>query len=253
MNMHSGQLPYLTAAELRTRRPHDIGECLETCEGFMVSSGLGRNIVRDALARLGGDAPKRRLLDCGSASGKFLTDIADDGMRGLYVADLDDYLAPSARAVVREFRAADLSADILPWDNEFFDIITAWCVIPHLENPYHFAREAARVLHSGGLLLVSVPNIRSRSERRQFLTRGNFARYSHTNNHIFVVTDDILDKMMEKNGLRRVATHYHVPQSIFSGPKGILRRKYLDMARRRGSPRDFAYGVVEAAVFEKVA
>lgn len=252
--MQGIQLPYLTAAELRTQRPHDVGECLETCEGFMVRSGLGRSIVRDAVVRhFGGNGADRRLLDCGSASGKFLTDLAADGMRELYVADLDDYLAPDARAVVREFRAADLSRDALPWDGGFFDMITAWCVIPHLENPYHFAREAGRILRSGGLLLVSMPNIRSRSERRQFLTRGNFARYSRTNNHIFVVTDDILDKMMEKNGLRRIATHYHTPASVFSGAKGLLRRRYLEILRRRGSSRESDYGVVEAAVFEKKA
>lgn len=252
--MSNDQLPYLTAEELRHDRQEEIAGHLGACEGHMVRSGLGLEMVRDAGARhLGGALEEKKLLDCGSASGKFLTDLAAGGMTQLYATDLDNYLTPDARGAVREFRAADFSHDALGWPDGFFDLATAWCIVPHLENPYHFGREIARVLKPGGVFLLSMPNIRSRSERRQYLTRGNFARYSRTNNHIFVVTSDVLDKMMAKNGMTRVSTRYRVPPAIFSGAMGLARKAYAGVSRMLGREWEHEYGVVTAAAYRKAA
>lgn len=57
-------------------------------------------------------------------------------------------------------KASLLVADAqkLPFRNETFDVIVAFDVIEHLENPVKFFREAYRVLSRNGLLILSTPN-----------------------------------------------------------------------------------------------
>jgi len=70
-----------------------------------------------------------------------------------------------------EFKTGDLQAT-LPFDDGFFDAAACVDGIEHVENPFHLAREFARVLRPGGLFVVSTPNVSALRSRFRFLLTG---------------------------------------------------------------------------------
>jgi SAM-dependent methyltransferase len=48
---------------------------------------------------------------------------------------------------------------MIPFDDNFFDVIFAIEVLEHTPRPYDFFKEAHRCLKSGGTIIISVPNI----------------------------------------------------------------------------------------------
>lgn len=77
----------------------------------------------------------------------------------------------SARELECKFADLNLS---LPFHEHRFDIVLAVEVIEHLENPWHFIREAIRVLVEDGVLIVTTPNVSSLPSRLAYLTEGLF-------------------------------------------------------------------------------
>jgi SAM-dependent methyltransferase len=70
---------------------------------------------------------------------------------------------------------ACLSADLnrpLEFATGSFQAVLAVEVIEHLENPWGFLREAIRVLHSDGVLVVTSPNVMSWQARLSYLRTG---------------------------------------------------------------------------------
>ena len=166
-----------------------------------------------------------KVLDCGVAGGGFAKDLYEAGYKNIYGVDIDDYLSPDNRPLITEFKTADLSFDKIPWPDVSFDVITAWCVLPHLENPHNFVREAYRVLETNGLYIFSIVNITSWPNRKYFLTHKEFPSYHASNNHITLFTPAILKKTILKY-FDLVGTEYFITPRIFFGFRGNI-RKYL--------------------------
>ncbi|MDP3800217.1 MAG: class I SAM-dependent methyltransferase, partial [bacterium] len=143
----------------------------------------------------------------------------------IYGVDIDDYLSPDNRPLIKEFKTADLSFDKIPWPDASFNVVTAWCVLPHLENPHNFVREAYRVLDSNGLYIISLVNIISWPNRKYFLTHREFPSYHANNNHIAFFTPSVFKKTVLKY-FELIGTEYFITPRIFYGFKGNI-RKYL--------------------------
>lgn len=47
--------------------------------------------------------------------------------------------------------------NILPFENDKFDLVTAFALLEHLDEPEQVLKEIARVLKTGGVLLTTVP------------------------------------------------------------------------------------------------
>ena len=137
--------------------------------------------------------------------------------------DIDDYVMADHRPLLREFNTVDLNAGRLPWPDNSFDIMTAWCVLPHLENPFHALREAHRVVKPDGLLIFTAPHLSSRPSTDYFRRHGDFRSYRATNNHIVLFTPGVIAKTVLRH-FDLVATEYHFRPKIFRSPKGKLRK-----------------------------
>jgi len=124
--------------------------------------------------------------------GEMLHELQQLGYSDLWAVDIDDYL------YYREFephlRRADLHKDPIPFDTQTSDAVIAFNLLEHLENPFHFARECARVLKEGGYLFLSVPNGNTILDKISFFLTGNLLAYRPGNNHITFLLDVVFAK-----------------------------------------------------------
>ena len=119
-------------------------------------------VLQELLARVSAGT---RVLDAPCGDGSLAAEMS---AAGLVVTGLD--IDSPTRSEGFEFRRADLSAP-LPIAAVAVDVIVSVEGIEHLERPFDFVRECARVLPPNGLLIITTPNISSlRSRWRWFLT-----------------------------------------------------------------------------------
>jgi SAM-dependent methyltransferase len=121
-----------------------------------------RRLLRAACSRLGasGQDANRRLLEVGCGGGYALVHWSRDfdavgidlAMSGLRSAR--DRLGAGAPLVLG-------SATWLPFRSSFFQAVVAFDILEHLDDPMPALKEIRRVLVSGGVLAITVPNPRS--------------------------------------------------------------------------------------------
>lgn len=107
---------------------------------------------------------KQKLLDVGCAYGYFLRIAGGFGFE-TYGIDISQHAVEQAKKMVNaKFFCGDVQHG-LPFSNNYFEIITMFDVIEHLEKPCGALREIRRVLKSSGLFIVTTPNINSLGRR----------------------------------------------------------------------------------------
>lgn len=103
-----------------------------------------------------------RYLDLGCNNSNVTIAVADGSNAAeVYGVDVDNNLLESSKRHRLKTVSADLNKDTLPFNDKYFDLITSFEVIEHLINPDNMLREANRVLRSGGLFVLSTPNLSS--------------------------------------------------------------------------------------------
>lgn len=211
-------MDYLDAQSVRKSKK--IRERIKEFAGPAVRHGFALMVVKKYAKQINDD-PK--ILDCGTARGQFFADLAGAGFGNLYGVDIDDYLQPDKKKLAKEFKIADLSFEKIPWGDEFFDLLTGWCLMPHLENPFNFIREAYRVLKPNGLLMYSTVNVASPSHRKYFYEHGDLPGYHERNNHISIITPAIFKKAVLRY-FDVLGTEYFITPRIFNGLRGGIRK-----------------------------
>ncbi len=166
-----------------------------------------------------------KILDVGCGGGEFLTQLKNNNFSALSATDMDQYFDPSIDNI--EFKKTNFCYEKLPWGDNTFDLITAWEVFEHLENPHFLINELERVLKPGGKLIVSMPNVFHIISRLVFLKTGDFPRWNWKNNHITVYSKSIFNKVFLKK-LKLEEIKYFLPEfsyGIFNKFKNLW--KYL--------------------------
>lgn len=97
------------------------------------------------------------LLDIGCGEGYFLQ--YAERYYNTYGMDVSDYCISEAGRKTNRTRFSIGSIAQLDYGNETFDIITCFDVLEHLKEPEAAIKECRRVLKSGGIFVVRVPNI----------------------------------------------------------------------------------------------
>ena len=137
------------------------------------------------------------ILEIGSGSGKTLSFFISQGFKNIKGVDIDNYLLD--KSLSNQLVLADLNNDALPADDQSQDVILAFEIFEHLENPFRTEREMARVLRRGGLVFLSMPYGHTLLDKLKFFISGNLINYHSKNNHITFMTKNVFQKIFSRN------------------------------------------------------
>jgi SAM-dependent methyltransferase len=227
---------YFTAEELRKNQKEGAKKLLGTLSGKNVKYGWAINVFKE-LSKKFGWSKDIRILDLGITTGEFTNQLFDNGYKNLYGVDLDEYLPPESRTNLKEFKTADLNKDQLPWPDKTFDVATSWCVLPHLENPFHAGREVARVLRPGGFFIFTALHLTSKASMDYFNKNKFFGSYRETNNHISMLPPGIVKKTFQQFEL--VGVDYLIIPKIFRGFRGKIKKWLYDFSEKYPRLRNY--------------
>jgi len=103
-----------------------------------------------------------RLLDVGMGTGNFLAVAVDRGYDG-YGLDFDRDAIEAAQTFfgLKNVYALNLDEAFQKFGAGFFDVITFFEVVEHLENPGEFLEKAKKLLKPDGYMAISVPHRRN--------------------------------------------------------------------------------------------
>ncbi len=160
------------------------------------------------------ELPPGRYLDIGCGSGYDLLRMRD---RGWTVAGFEPsrQAAKAGLSAGLDIRTGGDLADAR-FEESSFDLVTMFCVLPHVHDPLGVLREVARLLSPGGTLLLTVPNLWSLNFR---LFGG---RWYHLDppRHLWFFSDASLREMAARTGFRVRGKRF---RSGGGGFKGSLR------------------------------
>lgn len=101
-----------------------------------------------------------RLLDVGVGYGVFLHLLErEHGLKNLYGMDpYPDSIEMANRYTSADIIEGDITGESWPFANDFFDVVTCFDVIEHLEHPDIFFIRVKSYLKGGGVVVVTTPN-----------------------------------------------------------------------------------------------
>ena len=174
-----------------------------TKENFFWWHEATKHSNRHILSLLG-PANSRRMLEVGCGIGTFLADARDAGwaMSGL------DINAEFPRFCRKELGIEDVKAGVIsdpPFPDASFDAVAMLDVLEHMYDPIVSLTQCARLLKSGGVLVVKSPNgpLQLRKERlKKILRRGD--GYVAGIGHLNQFTPKTLSLAFRKGGLEPV-------------------------------------------------
>lgn len=96
---------------------------------------------------------ERMVLDVGSGAGNMAHHLAHYGT----VVGLDFNIRPLVVAAERALDVCQASADLMPFENNTFDLVSLLDTVEHIPDEFGVFEECLRVLKPGGKLMVTVP------------------------------------------------------------------------------------------------
>lgn len=83
------------------------------------------------------------------------------------------------------------------YKENFFDVVVAYHVIEHIDDPFKFIKNIKNILKKGGVLILGTPN---RSCIAEKLFKGNFRLYSKE--HLLLLTSQRLIQLLKNKGFK---------------------------------------------------
>jgi SAM-dependent methyltransferase len=158
-----------------------------------------------------------RILDLGCGRGELLELFERQGWKAM-----GTQISQTAAEAARALRGVDVRLGELPQmglEGASFDVITAFHVVEHLQDPALYLREARRLIRPGGLLLVEVPNLACPGFRL-LGTRDLCFDYPH---HLFFFTPDSLGGLLGEAGFKvEEISHFSLEYSPFTTLQNLL-------------------------------
>lgn len=167
-------------------------DCLETRELFGNYFRQKLDLIEEKISR------RAKILDVGCSLGFFLDEARKRGLE-TWGVEISDYPATFAQNKLKlnVFKGALKKAK---FKQNFFDVVTIFQTIEHFPNPRESLEEVGRILKSGGLLVITTPDIESFYTK--LLGKKSF-QFDHQE-HLFYFCRKTLTKLLEKAGFRKI-------------------------------------------------
>jgi 2-polyprenyl-3-methyl-5-hydroxy-6-metoxy-1,4-benzoquinol methylase len=137
-----------------------------------------------------------RLLDVGCGSGTFLSDMRTLTDCEVYGVDVSNLAAKTAR---QNYGIDTFAGSVLgsPFRSSYFDVITAWSYLEHINDPSRVLRKFSDLLKPDGWCVIKTPNFDS------FNARLFKERWYHLDcpRHLYIYTPKTVAKLLEKSML----------------------------------------------------
>jgi len=157
--------------------------------------------------------PPSRVLDVGCALGFFLKYCDLYGLN-TYGVDISKYAIDESKKVTEaELFVHDIDNGFPMFEDNFFDLITVFDVIEHLNSPYNLVNELYRICKKNGKLIITTPNINALG---RIISRKNWHGFKDQT-HLYLFTQKSLEHLVEKAGFKviRSYTPFHpLPKNI---------------------------------------
>jgi ubiquinone/menaquinone biosynthesis C-methylase UbiE len=144
------------------------------------------------------------IVDIPSGYGAFILRLKDNGYKNITAIDIENIL----RIEHDSFSTGDMTKDLPMKDNS---VDTFVCIdgIEHIDEQFHFIKEAKRVLRVNGELIISTPNISSLRSRWRWLMTGHHNKckspldenYPTPLHHIGMISFPEIRYLLHTNGL----------------------------------------------------
>lgn len=207
-------LPLLEGEELSHAYPivyYQIDENLK-----LEHHPLSRKFRLDRIDALRRHSAGKRLLDVGANTGMFVKTAKEEGFDA-------EGVEISADAVNFGRTTWDLPLHLGTLDTfeptaGEYDAVTLWHVWEHLPDPRGAAASAIRLLRSGGLLALAVPNFGS------LQARAFGSRWFHLDvpRHLFHYTPEAMSRLLRAAGFQDIDVRFGSPQHDWAGILGSM-------------------------------
>lgn len=182
-------------------------------------------------------SPGERLLDVACGAG-----LMAEQARGRFAEVHGIDIAETAVRLARErgvtASVVNLNTDPLPYADGFFDTVTLLSALQYVTDASAVLAECARVLRSGGHLLVAVPNLRAYWRLWRLGVLGVFPRTSldevgDDGGTLHYFTHETLVRMLRPHGFAPQSSHglFCLPRFVDGlpdrGPLGRLKREFF--------------------------
>jgi len=141
---------------------------------------------------------KKRLLDVGAGTGRFLKEAKKQGYM-IYGNDISSYACGYLKKEGIKTFEGRLEDNVLP--KNFFDIVTGWDVIEHVIDPVKAIRSIASSLKTGGYLFITTPSLASIDAR---IMGRRWYNYKKAPEHTLFFDRESMRLLLEKGGFKLV-------------------------------------------------
>jgi SAM-dependent methyltransferase len=173
--------------------------------------------------------PGKNFLDIGCGAGTLLYQ-AKRCYSDVY--GLDIAISKTLKEKNGQFKLLEVDVDKtgLPFEDDFFDTISALDVIEHVFDPVFLLEETYRVLKKGGQVIYTTPNVRALRYLFALVFKGKFPRTSnekigYDGGHLHYFTHLDLKELFKRTGFSEVrTTGLMTPDGRFVALRKILRK-----------------------------
>jgi 2-polyprenyl-3-methyl-5-hydroxy-6-metoxy-1,4-benzoquinol methylase len=137
-----------------------------------------------------------RVLDIGCGRGLVLSMAESEGWEACGLEFSDESAAYARNELGLDVRTGNIKDAGFPDDD--FDVVTIWHVLEHMEDPVGTIKECYRVLKPGGLLLISLPNMRS----LQSVMTGRHWFHLDVPYHLYHFTTESLKQLLNSHSFK---------------------------------------------------
>lgn len=141
-----------------------------------------------------------RILDIGCAAGFFLKVAKENGW-DTYGVEISNDTAEIARKRygLKVLTGSLKATSFIP---NFFDVVTMWDVIEHVENPIRTISIISRILKDDGILAISTPNIDGLFPKISYRVSNLINRWRHPEppHHLYQFSKKTMNRLLEQAG-----------------------------------------------------